>query len=308
MKRRVPPAPPASSTRQASSRYKPLAFARPPLRRDSATESSFVPSEREPLRLRIRADGAPSQRPMPRRVVASPIGGSAPPRLQTTSQRSMYGEYHGQSHVRDDRSYAQEDQGGWQGQRDYAERGHLRPAQDEYQRPEGYGYQQERHDWGSAQRGAPSMGHRDPTWSEQRQSGQYYQDWSQQQSTTQERWQDPQQGHQQYPSQQGAAAQYWPNQPPQSQQQQMPTLPAPVFPPGMQPVGTRPPPGLGPNVQRTRQGVMSQSASIQYGSAASRQQSPHGSQPPQGSAAERQQSPFGQQPPSTGGYFRQGYQ
>ena len=120
--------------------------------------------------------------------------------------------------------------------------------------------------------------------------------------------QDPQQGHQQYPSQQGAAAQYWPNQPPQSQQQQMPTLPAPVFPPGMQPVGMRPPPGLGPNVQRTRQGVMSQSASIQYRSAASRQQSPYGSQPLQGSAAERQQSPFGQQPPSTGGYFRQGYQ
>ena len=135
-----------------------------------------------------------------------------------------------------------------------------------------------------------------PSWFEQRQPSQHYQDWGQQQSTTQERWQDPQQGYQQYSSQQATAAQYWPMQQQQLQQQQLPTLPEPVYPPGMQPAGVRPPPGLGPNVQRTRQGVMSQSASIQYGSAASRQQSPYGSQPPQGSAAERQQSPFGQQP------------
>ena len=47
MRRKVPPPPPAMSTRQASARHRPLAFARPPLRRDSATESPFVPSERE---------------------------------------------------------------------------------------------------------------------------------------------------------------------------------------------------------------------------------------------------------------------
>ena len=307
MRRKVPPPPPGMSTRQASSRHKPLAFARPPLRRDSATESLFVPSEREPSRLRVRVEGAPPQRPMPKRVVATPIGSSAPPRLQTTPHRSTYAEYQGQSHVRDDRSYAQQGPGGWQGQGEYSERGHLRPAQEEYQRTEGSRYQQERQDWGSSQRRAPSMGHREATsahsWLEQRQSGQHYQDWSQQPSTTQERWQNPQQGHQEYPAQQVTAAQYWPIQQQQSQQQQLPTLPAPVFPPGMQP-----PPGLGPNVQRTRQGVMSQSASIRYGSAASRQQSPYASQPPQGSSAERQQSPFGQQPPSTSGYFRQGYQ
>ena len=68
MRGRVPPPPPAMSTRQASSRHKPLAFARPPLRRDSATESSFVPSEREPLRLRVRVEATPPQRPMPKRV------------------------------------------------------------------------------------------------------------------------------------------------------------------------------------------------------------------------------------------------
>ena len=120
MRRRVPPPPPAMSTRQASLRHKPLAFARPPLRRDSATESSFVPSEREPLRLRVRAEDTPPQRPMPKRVVATPIGSSAPPRLQTASHRSTYGEYQGQSHVRDDRSYAQERPGGWQGQGEYS--------------------------------------------------------------------------------------------------------------------------------------------------------------------------------------------
>ena len=249
---------------------------------------------------------------MPKRVLATPIGSSAPPRLQTTSHRSTYGEYQGQSHVRDDRSYAQERPGGWQGQREYSERGHLRPAQDEYQRAEASRYQQERQEWGSSQRRAPSMGRREavsmPPWLEQRQSSQHYQDWGQQPPTTQERWQDPQQGHQQYSSQQAIAAQYWPRQQQQQQQQQLPTLPEPVYPPGMQPLSVQPPQGLGPNVQRTRQGVVSQSASIQYGSAASRQQSPYGSQPPRGSAVERQQSPCGQQPPSTGGYFRQGYQ
>ena len=100
MKRRVPPPPPAMSTKQASSKNRPLAFARPPLRRDSATESSFVPSEREPIRLRVRVEDTPPQRPMPKRVLATPIGSSAPPRLQTTSHRPTY---QGQSHVRGDR-------------------------------------------------------------------------------------------------------------------------------------------------------------------------------------------------------------
>ena len=56
LKRRFPPPPPPAATQQASSRNRPLAFARPPLRRDSATESSFVPSEREPLRLKVRVE------------------------------------------------------------------------------------------------------------------------------------------------------------------------------------------------------------------------------------------------------------
>ena len=299
MRRRVPPPPPATSTKQASSRYRPLAFARPPLRRGSVTESSFVPSEREPIRLRVRVEDTPPQRPMPKRVLATPIGSSAPPRLQTTSHRPTYGEYQGQSHVRDDRSYAQDWAGGWQGQREYSEQRHVRPTQDDYQRTEASRYQQERQEWGSSQRRAPSMGRREaasmPAWMEQRQSNQYYQDWGQQPPTTQERRQDPQQGHQQYSSQQATVAQYWP-----MQQQQVPALPEPVFPPGMHASGMPPPPGLGPNVQRTRQGVVSQSASIRYGSAASRQQSPYGSQQPQGSAVERQQSPYGQQPPSSG--------
>ena len=110
-------------------------------------------------------------------------------------------------------------------------------------------------------------------------------------------------GHSQQYSQQSAATQNWHVQQQQQIQQQMPALPNPVYPPGMQP-NVRPPPGLASNVQRTRQGVMTQGASMQYGSAASRQQSPAGSQPPQ----DRQQSSYGQQYPSTGGYFRQGYQ
>ena len=208
---------------------------------------------------------------MPRRVVAtSTVGSSAPPRLQDTSGRASRGDYYDQSQVRDDRTYEPQ-------------------------------YQQDRQEWGSSQRRVPSMGRRESlhAWAGHQYSGHQSQDWSQQQPSTQEYWHDPQHGHpQQYP-QQSSASQHW-HAP---QQQQLPTVPTPVFPPGMQP-STQAPPGLGPNVQRTRQGVTSQAASMQYGSAASRQQSPVGSQPPQ----ERQPSSYSQQCPFTSGYFRQGYQ
>ena len=46
-----------------------------------------------------------ANKPTCKRVLATPIGSSAPPRLQTTSYRPTQGEYQGQSHVRDDRSY-----------------------------------------------------------------------------------------------------------------------------------------------------------------------------------------------------------
>ena len=54
--------------------------------------------------------------------------------------------YQGQSHVRDDRPYAQDWTGGWHGQQEYAEQGQVRPAQESYQRAETPRYQQERHD------------------------------------------------------------------------------------------------------------------------------------------------------------------
>ena len=95
-------------------------------------------------------------------------------------------------------------------------------------------------------------------------------------------WQDPQQGHQAQ-QQQATAAQYWPTAATATQQQQqLPTLPAPVYPPGMQPTNVQPPPGLGhTSVQQTWQGGTTQNAPIQFGSAATRQQSPFGSQPTQ---------------------------
>ena len=266
-----PPPPPASSIRQTHSGHRSLAFANPPPRRDSVTESSQL-SERQPLR--VRSHETPPQRPMPKRVVAtSMVGSSAPPRLQDTSGRAYRGEYYDQAQVRDDRTYGSQ-------------------------------HQQERQDWGSSQRRVPSMGRRESlhAWAGHQYSGQHYQDWSQQQPSTQEYWHDPQHDQpQRYPQQ--PSAQHWHAQQQQQLQQQLPALPKPVFPPGMQP-SVQPPPGLGPNVQRTRQGVMSQGTSMQYGSAASRQQSPIGSQPPQ----DRQQSAYPQHYPSTSGYFRQGYQ
>ena len=271
-RRNPPPPPPASVMRQPQTGHRSLAFAKPPPRRDSATESSRV-SERPPLR--IRSQETPPQRPMPKRVVAtSTVGSSAPPRLQSTVGSAPRGEYYDQSRVGDDRTYGSQPQ-------------------------------QDRRDWGSSQRRVPSMGRRESlhAWAGHQHSGHQYQDWSQQQPTTQEYWHDPQQGHSQHYSQQSAATQHWHVQQQQQMQQQMPALPNPVYPPGMQP-NVQPPPGLGSNVQRTRQGVMTQGASMQYGSAASRQQSPAGSQPPQ----DRQQSSYSQQYPSTGGYFRQGYQ
>ena len=50
-RRNPPPPPPASIMRQSQTSHRSLAFARPPPRRDSATESSRV-SERPPLRIR----------------------------------------------------------------------------------------------------------------------------------------------------------------------------------------------------------------------------------------------------------------
>ena len=123
-------------------------------------------------------------------------------------------------------------------------------------------YQQERQDWGSTQGWTP---HRDTgsqqQWRDQPSSSQRYQDWSHQSQPTQGGWQDPQQGQSQQQHQQVTAAQYWP-----TQQQQVPTLPAPTYPPGMQPSNIQPPPGLGPtNVQQTWQGATTQNVPIQFG-------------------------------------------
>ena len=271
-RRNPPPPPPASSMRRPPTSHRALAFARPPPRRGSVTESSQV-SERPQLRL--RSQETPPQRPMPTRVVAtSMVGTSAPPRLQHTVGSASRGEYHDQSRVRDDREYG------------------LQPQQD-------------RQEWGSSQRRVPSMGRRESlhTWAGHQHSSQQYRDWSQQPPTTQEYWHDPYQGQSQHYSQQSVANQQWHAQQQQQMQQQLHALPNPVYPPGMNPMA-RPPPGLASNVQRTGQGVMIQGTSMQCGTAASRQQSPAGSQPPQ----DRQQSSYGQQYPSQGGYFRQGYQ
>ena len=67
-RRNPPPPPPASTMRQPPTSHRALAFARPPPRRDSVTESSQV-SERP--QLRIRSQETPPQRPMPKRVVAT---------------------------------------------------------------------------------------------------------------------------------------------------------------------------------------------------------------------------------------------
>ena len=120
---------------------------------------------------------------------------------------------------------------------------------------------------GSTQGWTPGTSYRDTgsqsQWRDQQDSGQRYQDWSQQPQTTQGGWQAPQRGYQQQQ---------------QSQQQQLPTLPAPVYPPGMQPMNVPPPPGLGPtSVQQSWQGVTSQTQQMQ-GSVADRQQSPFGLQ------------------------------
>ena len=97
-RRNPPPPPPASTMKQPPTSHRALAFARPPPRRDSVTESSQV-SERP--QLRIRSQETPPQRPMPKRVVAtSTVGSSAPPRLQNPVGSASRGEYHDQSRVR----------------------------------------------------------------------------------------------------------------------------------------------------------------------------------------------------------------
>ena len=121
------------------------------------------------------------------------------------------------------------------------------------------------------------------------------QQWSQ---PAQGGWQNPQGGQ---PQQTMSAAQQWAAQ---QQQQQLPTLPAPVYPPGMQPAHVQAPPGLAPaSAQPAWQGAATQNApmTFQFGSSVARQQSPFGSQPQQGSAVDRQQSPFGPQPQQTAG-------
>ena len=203
-RRYPPPPPPASSMRQPQTSHRSLAFANPPPRRDFTTESSRI-SERQPLR--IRSQDTPPQRPMPKRVIAtSTVGSSAPPRLQDTSGRAHRGEYYDQSQVRDDRTYGSQ-------------------------------HQQESQDWGSSQRRVPSMGRRESlhAWGGHQHSGHQYHDWSQQQPSTQEYWHDPHQGHPQHYSQQSSATQHWHMQQQQHMQQQVPTLPNPVYPPGMQP-------------------------------------------------------------------------
>ena len=271
-RRNPPPPPPSSTMRQPQTGHRALAFARPPPRRDSVTESSQV-SERP--QLRIRSQETPPQRPMPRRVVAtSTMGSSAPPRLQNVVGSASRGEHYDQSRVRDDRRYGSQPQ-------------------------------QEAQEWGSSQRRVPSMGRRESlhAWAGHQHSGQQYQGWSNTPPTTQEYWHDPQQGQPQQYSQPAAATQQWHAQQQQQMQQQLPALPTPVYPPGMHQV-VQPPPGLSSNVQRTRQGAMTQGASMQCGTAASRQQSPAGTQPQQ----DRHQSSYGQRYSSTSGYFRQGYQ
>ena len=256
----------------------------------SASESSFVPSDRAPLRLRLRAEDTPPQRPMPRRSLATAIGSSAPPRLETASRRPTLGDYQGQSQVRDDRSSRWERSGDWHEQRDYPERSRLRQWQGDQQWTEVTRYQQERQDWGSTQGWNPGTSYVD--------------------TGSQSQWRDHQTSSQRY-QQQVIAAQYWPTQQQQSQQQQLPTLPAPVYPPGLRPTNVQPPPGLGhTSVQQSWQGATTQNAPIQFGLAATRQQSPFHSQSTQGSAADRQQSPFTQQPQQSTGRnpFSQGYQ
>ena len=91
-RRYPPPPPPASSTRQPQTSHRSLAFANPPPRRDSATESSRI-SDRQPLR--IRSQETPPQRPMPKRVLAtSTVSSSAPPGPQDMSGRAHRGEYY----------------------------------------------------------------------------------------------------------------------------------------------------------------------------------------------------------------------
>ena len=122
---------------------------------------------------------------------------------------------------------------------------------------------------------------------------------------TQGGWQNPQGGQ---PPQAMTAAQQWTAQ---QQQQQLPALPAPVYPPGMQPTNVQAPPDLAAaNAQPTWQGATTQNApmTFQFGSSAPRQQSPFGSQLQQGSAVDRQQSPSGPQPQQPTGNRQWGFQ
>ena len=317
--RRPPLPPPATSqpSRQIQGRARTLTF--PPQPRPklgSATESSTVSAGgRVSLRLRTRTGDNPPQRPMPMRTSATPIGGSVQQQPLATPHRQPQPEYYGQSRFRDDRSQRWDQSGGWQERGDHQERSRSRQWQDDQQWTEQPWYTQERQDWGSTFRTSRDAGSQQ-RWQDQQDPSQRYQDWNQ---PTQDhcQWsrsssgvsQNQQTGQQ---SQHVTAAQYWSAQQLQQvpqQQSQLPALPAPVYPPGMQPTNIQAPPGLGTgSTHQPWQGGTAQNAPLQFGSAAVRQQSPFGSHFTQGSSADRQQSPFGPHTQPTAGNHPFGYQ
>ena len=303
-RRRRPPMPPPASTSGAL-RLRSRNHPPPPPRADATTDSA-TSTPRNRLRLRPREGDNPPQRTMPRRTASTPIGGAAQQQPLATPQRQPLTEYHGQSRLREDRALRWEQSGEGREQRDYSERSRSRQWQDDQQWTEQPWHGQERQTiqrrWGSTQTRTPGTTYRDAGsqqgWRDQQDSSYNYRVWSQQaqdrqlsQTSTRD-WQAPQQGQQ---SQYSAQAQYWPaqqQQQSQQQQTQLPPLPAPVFPPGMQSQNVQAPPGLGaPNAQQQWQGNMTKTTPFQFGSAATRQQSPFGLQT-QGSAADRQRFTF----------------
>ena len=244
---------------------------------------------------------------MPRRT-AAPIGGSTRQQPLATPQRQPPGEQQGQSRQWDDHATRWDQSTGIWEPRDYQDRSRSsRQWQDDQQWTEQSRYTQGGQDWGSqpwtsrSTYGDTGSQHQ---WRDQQAPSHQHQDWNQpaqdQQwsQPSQGGWQNPQAGQQ--PQSMSAAQQWVAQQQQQLQQQpQLPTLPAPVYPPGMQPSNVQAPPGLVPSgAQSTWQGATTQNApqTFQFGSSGTRRQSPFGSQPQQGLAVDRQQSPFGPQP------------
>ena len=245
---------------------------------------------------------------MPKRAGA-PIGGPTQEQPVATPQRQPQSEQQGHSRQWENRAarWEQLSGGRWE-QRDYQDRSRSSHQwQDDQQWTEQSRYGHGRQDW-SSQGWTSRSTYRDVgsqhQWRDQQASSHQHQDWNQ--PPQDQQWSQPAQGGWQNP--QGGqpqpamiATQQWTAQ---QQQQQLPTLLAPVYPPGMQPANVQPPPGLATTtVQPTWQGVSAQNTpmTFQFGSSATRQQSPFGAQPQQGSAADRQQSPFGLQPQQTTG-------